>query len=70
MLEEKIEELKDERKKRAWTKIELDISYMIPDEYFLSETDKLNFYREIENIETMEELEEIEKEMEITGGKL
>lgn len=62
MLEEKIEELKDEKKKRIWTKIEFDISYIIPDECFLSESDKLSFYREIENIETIEELDEIEKE--------
>ncbi len=65
MLEEKIEELKDEKKKRVWTKIELDISYTIPDEYFLSESDKLSFYREIENIETLDELEEIEKELRV-----
>ncbi len=65
MLEEKIEELKDEKKKRVWTKIELDISYTIPDEYFLSESDKLSFYREIENIETLDELEEIEEELRV-----
>ena len=63
MLEEKIEELKNKKKKRKPLKIELDISYVIPDEYFLSELDKLNFFREIENIETVEELDEIQEEM-------
>jgi len=63
MLEEKVEELKNARKTRKWTKIELELSYVIGDEYFNSEADKLSFYREIENIETLEELEEIEGEL-------
>ncbi len=63
MLEERIEEMKNERKTRKWTKIELEISYVIPDASFQSEQDKLSFYREIENIETLEELEEVEAEM-------
>ena len=63
MLEEKVSELKNARKTRIWTKIELELSYVIPDEYFASEADKLSFYREIENIETLEELEEIEGEL-------
>ncbi|MBX9809182.1 DEAD/DEAH box helicase, partial [Candidatus Gracilibacteria bacterium] len=63
LLEERIAELKDERKKRILTKIELDISYVIPEECFLSESDKLNFFREIENIESLEELEIMEDEM-------
>ena len=62
MLEERIEEMKNERKTRKWTKIELEISYVIPDASFQSEQDKLSFYREIENIETLEELEEVEAE--------
>ena len=63
LLEERIAELRDEKKKRILTKIELDISYILPEEYFLSEWDKLNFFREIENLETLEELEEIETQM-------
>lgn len=63
LLEEKVEELKNARKTKKWTKIELEISYIIPDSYFASEWDKLHFYREIENIESLEELEEIESEM-------
>jgi transcription-repair coupling factor (superfamily II helicase) len=33
------------------------ISASIPDSYFLSETDKLNFYREIELVQDFEDLE-------------
>ncbi len=63
LLEERIAELREEKKKRILTKIELDLSYILPEEYFLSEADKLNFFREIENLETLEELEEMETEM-------
>lgn len=71
MLEEKISDLKQEKKSlendsnhslqtkqiKIDTKIDLMISAGIPDEYFLSETDKLNFYREIELVENKEDLE-------------
>ena len=60
MLEEKIEELKDAKKKLLPSKIELDISYLLYDDMFLSEQDKLQFFRDIENIETLEELQDIE----------
>jgi transcription-repair coupling factor (superfamily II helicase) len=63
LLEERIAELRDEKKKRSLTRIELDISYILPESAFLSEADKLNFFREIENLETLEELEEMETEM-------
>jgi transcription-repair coupling factor (superfamily II helicase) len=63
LLEERIAELREEKKKRILTKIELDISYILPEEYFLSEADKLNFFREIESLETLEELDEIENEI-------
>lgn len=63
LLEERIAELREEKKKRTLTKIELDISYILPDEYFLSEADKLNFFREIESLETLEELDDMETEM-------
>lgn len=62
MLEEKIAELKQEKRSRTPTKIELDLSYVIEDREFASELDKLNFFREIENIETLEELSKIEEE--------
>lgn len=64
MLEEKIEILRNEKKKKLPVKIELDLSFVIPEEVFLSEQDKLQFFRDIENIETLEELEEIEKDFE------
>jgi transcription-repair coupling factor (superfamily II helicase) len=76
MLEEKVEELKDEetvgntdlrslqerplsksKKLNIQTKIDLMISASIPDSYFLSETDKLNFYREIELVQDSWDLE-------------
>lgn len=63
MLDEKIAELKSEKQKKIFTKIELDISYILPDEYFISELDKLHFFREAENIDTLEELENLEKEL-------
>ncbi len=63
LLEERIAELREEKKKRTRAKIELDISYVLPEEYFLSEADKLNFFREIESLETLEELDEMESEM-------
>jgi transcription-repair coupling factor len=75
MLEEKIEDLKQEKNNIAtsqedkWleekkniniqTKIDLMISASIPDDYFLSETDKLNFYREIELVSNISDLEHI-----------
>jgi len=61
MLEEKIEELRKtpgkSRVDKLDTKIDLQISAFIPDEYFNSETDKLNFYREIESLSTLKDLE-------------
>lgn len=63
LLEEKIEELKDQKKKRTWTKVELELSIALSDLIFQSEADKLNFYRELENIETIEELESMEQDL-------
>ncbi len=62
MLEEKISELKEgekppKKKYKENCKIDLMISASISSEHFLSETDKLNFYREIETIESIEDLE-------------
>ena len=63
MLEEKIAEIKEEKARKKPVKVELELSYSLDDSLFLSETDKLNFFREIENIETLEELDEIEEDM-------
>ena len=62
MLEEKIAELKHEKQTKIFTKIELDLSYIIPNEFFISELDKLNFFREVENIDNISELEALENE--------
>ena len=55
MLEEKIEELQHDtthiEKKNILPQIELMIPASIPDSFFLTETDKLQFYRELELIE-------------------
>lgn len=69
MLEEKIEELKQEKqssgsveeKKKLFTNTNIDlmISAGIPDSYFLSETDKLNFYREIELVQEAQDLQDL-----------
>ncbi len=42
---------------RVRTQVELGITAWIPDTFFLSETDKLHFYREIEMIEDLEDLQ-------------
>ena len=44
---------------RINTTIDLNISAFIPDYFFSSELDKINFYREIESLETLEDLENI-----------
>jgi len=60
MLEEKIEELRKNPGKpevdKLDTKIDLQISAFIPDSYFNSETDKLNFYREVESLSRLQDL--------------
>jgi transcription-repair coupling factor (superfamily II helicase) len=41
------------------TKIDLQINCWIPDNYFDSDLDKINFYREIESIDNLEDLKEL-----------
>lgn len=60
MLEEKIAELKTKKSARIIPRIDLDIPTSLDDTLFLSETDKLHFYREIESVETLLELDTIE----------
>lgn len=67
MLEDKIEELKHEwvahtSHKGNDVSIDLWISAYIQDDAFSWETDKLNFYREIESIDTLDALEDLKKE--------
>lgn len=65
MLESRIEELKAENdlEDTSWiqtkinTSIDLNVEAFIANDFFASDLDKLNFYREIESIRTIEELE-------------
>jgi transcription-repair coupling factor (superfamily II helicase) len=67
LLEDKIEELKlkwnfekeEVKKSKIETSIDLNISAYLWDDFFESELDKLNFYREIESISDIEELENL-----------
>ncbi|MBP9812410.1 DEAD/DEAH box helicase, partial [Candidatus Gracilibacteria bacterium] len=61
LLEEKIETLKFGKSKKENTKIELDLSYVLPDDFFDSDIDKLSFFREIEAIESLEDLNRMEE---------
>jgi transcription-repair coupling factor (superfamily II helicase) len=71
MLENKIEELRSssvEHKNpsqpplvmggvQTYTKIDLNIPIFIDNSFFSSELDKINFYREIESLESIEDLQ-------------
>lgn len=49
--------LKNGKKQENQCKIDLELSYVIEDEEFDSEMDKLSFFRDIESIETLEDLD-------------
>lgn len=71
MLEEKIEELRGNVTiSRSDCKIELDLSYFIPDDFFDSEQDKLRFFRNIESIDTQDDLEYAYKSFEDANTSL
>lgn len=63
MLEKKIQELRTGWVSHGNTteniSIDLQIPAYIPDSYFNGESDKLNFYREIEAVETLEDVKSI-----------
>jgi len=72
MIEEKINELKTisphwislkgrevVQQIKINTKIDLQINCAIPDTYFDSDLDKINFYREIESVDKLEDLKEL-----------
>jgi transcription-repair coupling factor (superfamily II helicase) len=61
LLEEKIETLKSGNQKKEHTKVELDLSYVLPSDFFDSDIDKLSFFREIEAIESLEDLDRMEE---------
>ncbi|MCH2188741.1 DEAD/DEAH box helicase [Candidatus Gracilibacteria bacterium] len=72
MLEDKIEflkkhiddtpEEKNQGKPAIEARIDLNISAYIDNHVFQSELDKINFYREIENIDSLEELESMQRD--------
>jgi transcription-repair coupling factor (superfamily II helicase) len=73
MLEEKVEELKlkeeldnDEKieiKRRKFdTSIELNIEAYLQSSLFENELDKINFYKEIESINSLEEIKELKED--------
>jgi transcription-repair coupling factor (superfamily II helicase) len=74
MLEEKVEELKKNTPSQPISKeekqeekiipaiIDLNIGAYIPDDFFSSNLDKINFYREIEVVNSLEDLQEIIKD--------
>lgn len=64
LLEEKIDFLRQGKQNKNLTKIDLELSYVIPDEYFDSEADKLSFFRDIESIETLEDLDQAKETFE------
>ena len=72
MLENKVEELKFKQDYISWnideksfinkkinTDIDLNISAFVSDDFFSSELDKINFYREIESLDNLWDLENI-----------
>lgn len=66
LLEEKINVLKSwEAQEAILPKLTIDIPLdtYIPEEYFLTESDKLQFYREVESIESIEDIEILEQSM-------
>lgn len=57
LLEKKVYELKNNKEKTIDTMVDLNIECFINDQYFNSETDKINFYKEIESLENLEDLD-------------
>lgn len=77
LLEDKIEELKiskfeseENLTKKLETNIDLNISAYLWDDFFESELDKLNFYREIESISDSDELENLISDFSEFEGEL
>ncbi|MDP5038998.1 MAG: DEAD/DEAH box helicase [Candidatus Gracilibacteria bacterium] len=79
MLEEKIEEIKlksenkeDSKKikKKIDTIVDLNIGAFLDNNFFYSELDKINFYREIEYIGDIDDLENLEKDFVEINGEL
>lgn len=64
-IDSKWAEEKFENSKKINTGIDLNISAFIPSDYFSSELDKINFYREVEVIESLEDLNSIIEDFKI-----
>lgn len=62
LLENKVEELRTGEKKSSFLDIgiDLDISIVLDDALFTSDIDKLNFYRNLESVESLAELDSFE----------
>lgn len=70
MLEEKIEDLRHDWENAPWelpskVQIDLPLSMVLSDEYFLNETDKLQFYREIEMVSDIADLDTLKEQFEV-----
>lgn len=72
LLEKKIYELKNEKanKKIIDTLVDLNIECYINNDYFNSETDKINFYKEIESIESETDLNLLIEDFKNINGKI
>jgi transcription-repair coupling factor (superfamily II helicase) len=62
LLENKVEELRTGEKKSSFLDIgiDLDISIVLDNSLFTSDIDKLNFYRNLESVESLAELDSFE----------
>ncbi|GAB0174125.1 MAG: hypothetical protein HHAS10_00040 [Candidatus Altimarinota bacterium] len=68
LLEEKIDAIRSGKNNQEKTKIELDLSYVLPTDFFDSDIDKLSFFREIEAIESLEDLDRVEETFLMNDG--
>jgi transcription-repair coupling factor (superfamily II helicase) len=63
MLEGKIEEIKRNKEKTEKNNVDINIDLKLnaylPDNFFLNESDKLNFYREIESLDDEKDLDNL-----------
>ena len=57
LLEEKVSSMRDGKRSEHQCKIDLELSYVIEDDAFDSQMDKLSFFRDIESIDTLEDLD-------------
>ena len=70
MLEEKITELQSGKKKQPVCRIDLAMSYFIPDSFFDSDMDKIHFFRLMESIENEDDLNYSYEELTLEHEKI